>query len=161
MRKTSSSLPDSYTRLSGSFFIDTSSSGRAGSHPVTLPRFLKHSCSCWAWLLLVPRSKVRTACTRKAITDWRSLVVLQALPVSAEIWGRRASMLALMLDAGALGAVVITILHFLLWRTPIGSASLLLHFVSSWVMILCSLGSVGVMSCWLLVEIIRSLFSLG
>jgi len=35
MRKTSSSLPDSYPGLSGSFFIDTSSSGRAGCHPVT------------------------------------------------------------------------------------------------------------------------------
>jgi len=35
MRKTSSSLPDSYPGLSGSFFIDTSFSGRAGCHPVT------------------------------------------------------------------------------------------------------------------------------
>ena len=35
MRKTSPSLPDSYPGLSGSFFIDTSSSGRAGCHPVT------------------------------------------------------------------------------------------------------------------------------
>jgi len=34
MRKTSPSLPDSYPGLSGSFFLDTSSSGRAGSHPV-------------------------------------------------------------------------------------------------------------------------------
>jgi len=36
MRKTSSSLPDSYAGLSGSFIINTSSSGRAGCHPVTL-----------------------------------------------------------------------------------------------------------------------------
>ena len=70
-------------------------------------------------------------------------------------------MLALMLDAGALGAVVITMLPFLLWRTPIGSASLLLHLVSASVMMPCSLGSVGVMSVWLLVEIIKSLSSLG
>jgi len=35
MRKTSSSLPDSYPGLSGSFFINTSSSGRAGCHSVT------------------------------------------------------------------------------------------------------------------------------
>jgi len=69
-------------------------------------------------------------------------------------------MLALMLDAGALGAVVITMLAFLLWRTPIGSASLLLHLVNSSVMMLCSLGSVRVMSAWLPVEMIRSLSSL-
>jgi len=36
MRKTSSRLPDSYPGLSGSFFIDTSSLGRAGCHPVIL-----------------------------------------------------------------------------------------------------------------------------
>jgi len=70
-------------------------------------------------------------------------------------------MLALMLDAGALGVVVITMLPFLLLRTPIGNASLLLHFVSSSVIMLCSLGSVGVMSAWLPVEMIRSLSSLG
>jgi len=35
MRKTSPSLPDSYPGLSGSIFIDTSSAGRAGSHPMT------------------------------------------------------------------------------------------------------------------------------
>jgi len=64
---------------------------------ICLPRFSRYSCSCWSWLLVVPHSKVGTARTRKAIPDWRSLVVLQALPVSAEIWGRRASMLALIL----------------------------------------------------------------
>jgi len=35
MRKTSSSLPGSYPGLSGSFFIDTSSSGRAACHLMT------------------------------------------------------------------------------------------------------------------------------
>jgi len=35
MPKTSPSLPDSYPGLSRSFFIDTSSSGRAGCHHVT------------------------------------------------------------------------------------------------------------------------------
>jgi len=55
-------------------------------------------------------------------------------------------MLALMLDAVALGAVVIIMLLFLLWRTPIGSTSLLLHLVSSLVMMLCSLGHMRVMS---------------
>jgi len=77
---------------------------------------------------------------RKAIPYWRSLVVLHVPPVSAEICGRRASILALMLDAEALGVVVITMLPFLLWRTPIDSASLLF---------------------WLPVEMIRSLSSLG
>ena len=70
-------------------------------------------------------------------------------------------MLALMLDAGPLRAVVMTMLPFLLWRTPIGSASLLLHLVSSSVMMLCSLGNLGLISAWLPVEIIRSLSSLG
>ena len=98
---------------------------------------------------------------RKAISDWRSLVVLHVLPVSAEICGRRASMLALMRDAGTLGAVVITILPFLLWRTPIGSTSLLLHLVSSSVMTLYSFDSVGLMSAWLPVMTMRSLSSLG
>jgi len=92
--------------------------------------------------------------------DWRSLVVLHVLPVRAEIWGRRASILVLMLDAGALVAVVMTMLPFLLWRTPIGSASLLLHFVSSSVMMLCRFGRVAVMSVWLPVVMIRSLSSL-
>jgi len=36
MRKTSSSLPDSYPGLPGLFFINTSSSGRAGCHSVTV-----------------------------------------------------------------------------------------------------------------------------
>ena len=98
---------------------------------------------------------------RKAIPDWRSLVVRQALPVNAEIWESRASMLALMQDAGALGGIVITMLPFLLWRTPICSANLLLHLVSSSVMMLCSFGRVEVMSVWLLVVTIRSLSSLG
>ena len=35
MRKTSPSLPDFYSGLSGSFFIDTSSSERPGCHSVT------------------------------------------------------------------------------------------------------------------------------
>jgi len=70
-------------------------------------------------------------------------------------------MLALMLDAGALGSVVITILPFLLWRTPIGRASLLLHLVSLSMIMLCSLGKMGVMSVWLPVEIMRSLSTLG
>ena len=70
-------------------------------------------------------------------------------------------MLALMLNAGALVAVVITMLPFLLWHTPIGSASLLLHLVSSSVMMVCSFGSVRVMSNWLPVMTMRSLSSLG
>ena len=70
-------------------------------------------------------------------------------------------MLALMLDVGALGAMVITILSFVLWYTPIGSASLLLHLVGSSIIILCSLGRVGVMSAWLPVVTIRSRSSLG
>jgi len=49
---------------------------------------------------------------RKAIPDWHSLVVLHMPPVSAEICWRSASILALMLDAGALEAVVITMLAF-------------------------------------------------
>jgi len=36
MCKTSSSVPNSYLGLSGSFFIDSSSSGRAGYHPVSV-----------------------------------------------------------------------------------------------------------------------------
>ena len=66
-------------------------------------------------------------------------------------------MLALIHDAGALEAVVITILPLLLGHTPIGSASLLLHSVSLSVIMLCSFGRVGVMSIWLPVVIIRSL----
>jgi len=69
-------------------------------------------------------------------------------------------MLALMLDAGALRAVVITMLPFVLWRTPIGSASPLLHLVSLSVMMLCSFGSVGVMFDWLPLVMMRSLSSL-
>jgi len=110
---------------------------------------------------VVPRSKVGTTCTKKAIPACHSLVVLHVLPVSAEICGRRASILALMLDAGARRAVVTTILPFLLRRTPIGRASLLLHLVSSSVMIPCNLGRVGVMSIWLLVLVIKSRSSLG
>jgi len=70
-------------------------------------------------------------------------------------------MLALMLDTGALGAGVITMLPFLLWHIPIGSVSLLLHLVSSSVIMLCSFGIVGVMSDWLPVLMIRSLSSFG
>jgi len=81
---------------------------------ICLPRFSSYSCSYWSWVLVVPGSKVGTACMRKAIPDWHLLVVLQLLPVSAEICGRRASMLALILDPGALEAVVITMLSFLL-----------------------------------------------
>jgi len=120
--------------------------GAAVLATICLPRFSRYSCSCYSWVLVVPFLKVGTAWTRKAIPDWRSLVVLHALPVSAEICGRRASMLALMLDADALGAVLMAMLPFLLWRTPIRSASLLLHFVSSSVMMLCSLGNLGLMS---------------
>jgi len=110
--------------------------GAAVFAAICLPSFSRYSCSCCSWVLVVPLSKVGTAWIRKAIPDWHSLVVLHVPPVRAEIWGRRASILALMLDAGALGAVVMTMLPFLLWRTPIGSASLLLHFVSSCVMML-------------------------
>jgi len=98
---------------------------------------------------------------RKAIPDWHSLVVLHILPVSAELYRRRALILALMLDAAALATVVITMLPFLLWRTSIGSASLLLQLVSSSVMMPCSFGTVCVMSDWLPVVIMRSLSSLG
>jgi len=70
-------------------------------------------------------------------------------------------MLALILDAGALGAVVTSMLPFLLKRTPIGRASLLLHFVSSSVMMPCSLGRVEMMSAWLLMAMMRSLSFLG
>jgi len=51
---------------------------------------------------------------RKVIPDWCVLVVLHVLPIGAEVCGRRASMLALMLHAGALGVVMITILPFFL-----------------------------------------------
>jgi len=135
--------------------------GTAVLAAICLPRFSRHSASCCSSVLVVPLSKVGTACTRKEIPTWCSLVVLQVVSISAEIWGSRASMLALMLDAGAVGAVVTTMLPFLLRRTPIGRASLLLHFVSSAVMMPCSLGRVRVMSPWLLVAMIRSLSSLG
>jgi len=88
--------------------------GAAVFAAICLPRFSRYSCSCCSWVLVVPLSKVGTACIRKAIPDWRLLVVLHVLPVSAQICGRRASMLALMLEAGALGVVVITMLPFLL-----------------------------------------------
>jgi len=125
------------------------------------PRFSRYSCSCRFWLLVIPLAKVGTAWMRKAIPDWHSLVILHVLTISAEICGSRASMLALMLDTGALGAVGSTMLPFLLWCTPIGSASLLLHLVSSSVIMLFSFGRVGVMSVWLPVVMIRSLSSLG
>jgi len=128
---------------------------------ICLPRFSRYSCSCWSSVLVLPRSKVGTACTRKEIPDCLSLVVLHVLLVMAEICGNSASMLALMLEAGARGAVVMTILPFLLSRTPIGRASLLLHLVSSSVMIECSLGRVGVMSVWVVLLITRSRSSLG
>jgi len=128
---------------------------------ICLPRFFRYSASCCSWVLVVSRSKVGTACTKNTIPACYSLVVLHVLPVSVEICERRASILALMLDAGARGAVVTTILPFLLRRTPIGRASLLLHLVSSSVMISCNLGRVGVMSVWLLVLIIKSRSSLG
>jgi len=135
--------------------------GAAVFAAICVPRFSRYSCSCCSWVLVVPLSKVGTAWTRKATSDWPLLVVLHVLPIRADICGRRVSILALMLDAGALGAVVITMLPFLLWGTPIGSASLLLHLVSSSVIILCSFGRVGVMSAWLPVVTIRSLSSLG
>jgi len=81
---------------------------------ICLPRFFRYSCSYCSWVLVVPLSKVGTAWMRKAIPDRRSLVVLHVLPIMGEICGRRASMLALMLNAGALGAVMITMLPFLL-----------------------------------------------
>jgi len=56
---------------------------------------------------------------------------------------------------------VTTMLLFLLWRTPIGSAKRLLHLVSSSVIMPYSFGRVVVMSNWLPVVIIRSLSSLG
>jgi len=127
---------------------------------ICLLRFLRYSSSCWSWVLVVPRSKVGTVCMRNVIPNWHSLVVLYVFPTNAEICERRASMLAFILDAGALGAVVITILPFLLWRTPRGSASLLLHLVSSSVIILCSSSRVGEISAWLLVVTIRSRSSL-
>jgi len=46
MRKTSSSLPYSSPGLSGSFFINTSFSGRAGCHPVTGRVFEGEGSSC-------------------------------------------------------------------------------------------------------------------
>ena len=95
---------------------------------------------------MVPCSKVRTTCTRKEILDCLPLVVLYVLLVMAEICGSSTSMLALMLEAGAHGVVVMTILPFLLRRTSMGRASLLLHLVSSSVMIEYSLGRVGVIS---------------
>jgi len=70
-------------------------------------------------------------------------------------------MLALMLDAGARGAVVTTMLSFLLWGTPIGSASRLLHLVSPSVIMVGSFVRVGVISDWLPVVMIRSLSALA
>jgi len=91
---------------------------------ICLRRFFRYSSLCWSWVLVVPLSKVGTACTRKVIPDCRLLVVLQELPMCTEIRSRRASILALILDAVAQGAVVTTMLPFLLWCTPIGSASI-------------------------------------
>ena len=127
---------------------------------ICLPRFSRYSTSCWSAVCVVPRSNVGTACTRKEMPACLSLVVLHVLLVMAEIWGSSASMLALMLEAGTHGAVVITILPFLLSRTPIGRASLLLHLVSSSLIMACNFGRVGVMSCWLVVLTTRSLSSL-
>ena len=108
----------------------------------------------------MPHSNVSTACTRKEIPDCLSLVVLYVLLVIAEIRGNSASMFALMLEAGARRVVVITILPFLLDRTPIEKASLLLHLVSSSVIIECSLGRVGMMSNRVVLLITRSHSSL-
>jgi len=127
---------------------------------ICLPRFSRYSTSCWSAVFVVPHSKVGTACTRKEMPACLSLVVLHVLLVMAEIWGSSASMLPLMLEAGAHGAVVIIILPFLLSRTPMGRASLLLHLVSSSVILACNFGSVRVMSCWLVVLTTRSLSSL-
>ena len=121
-----------------------------------LPRFSRYSFSCWSCVFVVPRSKVGTAWMRKAIPACLSLVVLHVLFVMADIWGSRASILALMLEAGARGAVVTTMLPFLLRRTPIGRASLLLHFVSSSVITACSLSRLGVMSVSVVVLMTRS-----
>ena len=127
---------------------------------ICLPRFSRYSCSCWSIVFVVPHSKVGTACTRKEMPACLSLVVLHVLLVMADICGSSASMLALMLEAGARRAVVITTLPFFLRRTPIGRASLLLHLVSSSVIMGCSLGRVGVMSCCVMVLTTRSLSSL-
>jgi len=81
---------------------------------ICLPRFSRDSTSYCSGVLVVPHSKVGTACMRKEIPAWGSLVVLQVIPVSTEIWGSRASMLALMLNTSALGAVLTTMLPFLL-----------------------------------------------
>jgi len=126
-----------------------------------LPRFSRYSFSCWSCVFMVPRSKVGTAWMRKAIPACLLLVVLQVLFVMADIWGSRASILALMLEAGAPGAVVTTMLPFLLRHTPIGSASLLLHLVSSSVITACSLGRVGMISVSVVVLITRSRSSRG
>jgi len=128
---------------------------------ICLPRFSRYSISYWSAIFVVPRSKVSTACTRKEMPACLSLMVLHVLLVIAEIWGSSASMLALMLEAGARGAVVITILPFLLSWTPMGRASLLLHLVSSSVIIACNFGRVGMMSSWLVLLTTRSLSSLG
>jgi len=127
---------------------------------IYLPRFSRYSTSCWSAVFVMPRSKVGTACTRKEMPACRSLMVLHVLLVMAEIWESSASMLALMLEVGARGAVVITILPFLLSQTSMDRASQLLHLVSSSVIMVCNFGRVGMMSCWLVVLTTGSLSSL-
>jgi len=90
---------------------------------ICLLTFSRYSSSYCSWVLVVPLSKVWSACIRNAMPDSRSLVVLQVLPVSAEICGSRASMLALMLDAGPRGAAVTMMLPFLVRHTTIGRAT--------------------------------------
>jgi len=47
MCKTSSSLPDSYLGLSGSFLMDTSFSERAGCHPMIMSQKKVEDISNW------------------------------------------------------------------------------------------------------------------
>ena len=85
MRKTSSSLPDSYPGLSGSNFIDTSSSGRAGCHPVTLVLFLACLRPCFqscVWFLFLV---LFLACSLPAFWDLVSRLVF-FLPVSLDYY---------------------------------------------------------------------------
>jgi len=127
---------------------------------ICLPSFSRYSFPCCSWVLVVPLSKVGTPCMRKVIPYWCSLVVLHVLPISADICRKKASILVSILDADTRGAVVVSMLSFLLLRTPIGSASLLLHLVSSSIMMLCYFGSMSVMSDCLPVVMMRFLFSL-
>jgi len=52
---------------------------------ICLPRFSRYYTLYCSGILVVPRSKVSTTCMRNEIPAWRLLVVLQVVPVSAEI----------------------------------------------------------------------------